>query len=174
MTWRTCSLLQRRRMASTGGRGSTSCSIFTQLRRIIAASVVEVAMTMPGQSRSLMCLSKCTSWRHLKFIKPFRRTAGKQDFTGMQDRQFTVNLLGDARSGSNATRSCPFQTVDQTTLSHVRKTYKTGVRLVWNCFTLGKIAKQTVKHRNNLVYYWMWCLPTTPTVMAVFMSRLRQ
>lgn len=56
-------------MASTGGRGSTSCSIFTQFRRIIAASVVEVAMTMPGQSNSLMCLSKCTSWRHLKSIK---------------------------------------------------------------------------------------------------------
>lgn len=66
VTSHTCALLQRRRMASTGGSGSTSCSIFTQLRRIIAASLVDVAMTMPGQSRSLMCLSKCTSWRHLR------------------------------------------------------------------------------------------------------------
>lgn len=74
----TCILLQRRRMASTGGRGSTSCSIFTQLRRIMAASVVEVAMTMPGQSRSLMCLSKCTCWRHLKSNKPFRRPEGNK------------------------------------------------------------------------------------------------
>lgn len=61
----TCSLLQRLKMASTGPTGSTSCSIFTQFRRIIAASDVEVAMTIPGQSRSLMCLSRWTSCRHL-------------------------------------------------------------------------------------------------------------
>lgn len=69
----TCALLQRRRMASTGGRGSTSCSIFTQLRRIIAASVVEVAITIPGQSRSLICLSRCTCWRHLKYNRTIMR-----------------------------------------------------------------------------------------------------
>lgn len=120
----TCALLQRRRMASTGGRGSTSCSIFTQLRRIIAASVVEVAMTMPGQSSSLMCLSKCTCWRHLKSNKLISKTGRKQaGFHRRWDQQFTVYLLGDTRSGSNITCSCTFQTVDQTALSHVRKTY---------------------------------------------------
>lgn len=139
MRWHTCALLQRRRMASTGGRGSTSCSIFTQLRRIIAASDVEVAMTMPGQSRSFMCLSKCTSWRHLKITRTHKPNKKKTQ----PGKQLPVYLLGHTRSGSNVTRSSPLQAVDQTTLSHIRKTYKTAVtniyftletKLAW-CFT---------------------------------------
>lgn len=38
-----------------------------------------------------------------------------------------MHLLGDSWSSSNTTRTCPFQTVDQTALPHVRKTYQKGV-----------------------------------------------
>lgn len=42
--------------------------------------------------------------------------------TGSQ--QFPVHLLGDARGGSNITRTCSFQAVDQTALSHVWEAYQ--------------------------------------------------
>lgn len=154
----TCVLLQRRRMASTGGRGSTSCSIFTQFRRIIAASVVEVAMTIPGQSRSFMCLSKCTCWRHLKSNKSFRRPAAN-------------NWL--------STVSCALTWWRQEWLQHYMHV------LVSDCWSncsfprLGslptKVAKYFTAHESNSTTEWRTTgLPTTPTVMAVFISWLRQ
>lgn len=154
----TCALLQRRRMASTGGRGSTSCSIFTQFRRIIAASVVEVAMTIPGQSRSLMCLSKCTCWRHLKSNKLFRSPSGNNWVSTVcwiltwwrQEwlQHYTHALVSDCWS------SCSFP--------HLGSLRKKAA----NYFTVRK-SNSTTKWRTT-------GLPTTPTVMAVFMSWLRQ
>lgn len=154
----TCVLLQRRRMASTGGRGSTSCSIFTQFRRIIAASVVEVAMTMPGQSRSLMCLSKCTCWRHLKPNKPFRNPAGNNWASAV---------------------FCALTWWHQEWLQHYRHVL---VSDCWsNCSSphLGSLPKEVAKyftvHGSKSATEWRTRgLPTTPTVMAVFISRLRQ
>lgn len=46
-----------------------------------------------------------------------------------------MNLLGHTRSGSNITRSSPLHAVDQTTLSHIRKTYETPVTNIY--LTLG-------------------------------------
>lgn len=159
-TWdpHTCVLLQRRRMASTGGRGSTSCSIFTQFRRIIAASVVEVAMTIPGQSRSLMCLSKCTCWRHLKSNRPSRSPAGDNWVSAVSRaltwwrrewlRHYTHALASDCWS------NCSFPRLG----SLPRKVAK--------CVTVHEGSPSAERRRTGL--------PTTPTVMAVFMSWLRQ
>lgn len=156
-TLHTCILLQRRRMASTGGRGSTSCSIFTQFRRIIAASVVEVAMTMPGQSRSLMCLSKCTCWRHLEPNRPLRGPEGDNWVSAVfwaltwwrrEWRQhYTRALVLDCWS------SCSFPRLGSLP---------------------EKAAKRVTLHDSSVTTEWMRGLPTTPTVMAVFMSWLRQ
>lgn len=153
----TCILLQRRRMASTGGRGSTSCSIFTQFRRIMAASVVEVAMTMPGQSRSLMCLSKCTCWRHLKSNKPFRSPEGNKQVSAVfwaltwwrreWHQHYTRALVSDCWS------NCSFPRLGSLP---------------------GKAAKHVTLRDSNATTEWTRGLPTTPTVMAVFMSWLRQ
>ena len=71
-----------------------------------------------------------------------RLAGNKKDFT---DRQLPVYLLGDTRSGSDTTCSCSFQTVDQTTLSHVWKAFKTGVAKRF-CFRQPRLNTARIRH----------------------------
>lgn len=66
---------------------------------------------------------------------------------------------------------------------HARARFKLLIKLLFptlgkptkqeqqNVFTLDKLALNT---ERTWCYYRMCCLPTTPTLMAVFMSWLRQ
>lgn len=166
VTSHTCALLQRRRMASTGGSGSTSCSIFTQLRRIIAASLVDVAMTMPGQSRSLMCLSKCTSWRHLRMHQTL--WWGEHD---THRKSHGCRIISSPRTHLVTPGVAPTLQARARFKLLIKLLLPTLGKPVDGYFTLEKVQFHT---GHSLTCDPMRSLPTTPTVMAVFMSRLRQ